>query len=83
MSEVNCVVCGVSPAYIGLLGNKCECSNPTCQCYSPDLYPVDPAAEIIQGEARSNKVTTLTDSDIEPKQKPIWIWSTRHNDFGD
>jgi hypothetical protein len=81
MSDVKCTVCGSSPAYIGFVGNKCECSNPKCKCYSPELYPVDPAAEVIQGETKTNK--TLTDDDISPRQTPLWIWSNYHHDFGD
>jgi hypothetical protein len=67
--STHCIACGTTPAYISYLGN-CECSNPQCKFYSSDLYPP---------VEKSN----LPEEVEKTEYSSVYLWSTRHNDFGD
>lgn len=70
-----CIECGNSPAYISFFG-KCECSNPLCNLYSKDLYPLSEAVTIPPPEP-------TYEDDVDESRSPLYIWATHHHDFGD
>lgn len=75
-----CIACKTTPAYISYLGN-CECSNPECKFYSPELYPPKTETENSDSDDLENEVTAKTNSNSVGNT--IYFWSTRHDDFGD
>lgn len=67
-----CTACGATPAYIPFFGD-CECSSSSCKFFSKTLFP-DLTAKVAEQPK---------EIDSDEDQKPQYLWSNRHNDFGD
>jgi hypothetical protein len=77
-----CTKCNTTPAYISYLGN-CECSNPTCEFYSRDLYPPSVISSVAATDPPPPRLDQNEAGEEEIEHSPVYLWATHHHDFGD
>ena len=78
----NCIKCNTTPAYISYFGN-CECSNPTCEFYSRDLYPPPASVSSVNSDPQPPRTDQNETGEKEVEHSPVYLWATHHHDFGD
>lgn len=78
----HCIKCNTTPAYISYFGN-CECSNPTCEFYSRDLYPPPASVSSVNSDPQPPRTDQNETGEEEVEHSPVYLWATHHHDFGD